>query len=134
YEGFPLHPTAPPDPGPLDEDAPLRDMRYPYRGHGLSFEHADDYDKIPVEQVVMGQPDLAATVLRLPAVYGPGDKGHRLRPYVQRIADGRPAILLGDEQARWRWTRGYVENVAAAITLAITDRRAAGAGQKHCAE
>ena len=28
--------------------------------------------------------------------------------------------------ARWRWTRGYVENVADAIALAATDDRAAG--------
>ncbi len=39
--------------------------------------------------------------------------------------DGRPAILLEEGQARWRWTRGYVENVAAAIALAATDQRAA---------
>jgi nucleoside-diphosphate-sugar epimerase len=126
YDGFRLKATAQPDPAPLDEDAPLRETRYPYRGYGLSFEHADDYDKILVEQVVLDQPDLPATVLRLPAVYGPGDKGYRLRPYLQRMADGRPAILLGDEQARWRWTRGYVENVAAAIALAVTNGRAAG--------
>ena len=125
YDGFRLKPTAQPDPAPLDEDAPLRETRYPYRGYGLSFEHADDYDKILVEQVVLDQPDLPATVLRLPAVYGPGDKGYRLRPYLQRMADVRPAILLADEQARWRWTRGYVGNVAAAIALAVTDGRAA---------
>jgi nucleoside-diphosphate-sugar epimerase len=40
--------------------------------------------------------------------------------------DGRPTILLSDSEARWRWTRGYVENVAAAIVLAVTDARAAG--------
>jgi nucleoside-diphosphate-sugar epimerase len=40
--------------------------------------------------------------------------------------DGRPAILLADGQARWRWTRAYVENVAAAIVVAVTDGRAAG--------
>jgi nucleoside-diphosphate-sugar epimerase len=126
YDGFRLKPTAQPDPGPLDEDAPLRETRYPYRGHGLSFEYADEYDKILVEHVVLRQPDLPATVLRLPAVYGPGDRRYRLRPYVQRIADGRPGILLTADQARWRWTRGYVGNVAAAIALAVTDSRAAG--------
>jgi nucleoside-diphosphate-sugar epimerase len=40
--------------------------------------------------------------------------------------DGRPTILLGDGQARWRWTRGYVGNVGAAIALAVADARAAG--------
>jgi nucleoside-diphosphate-sugar epimerase len=41
------------------------------------------------------------------------------------MLDGRPAILLSVAQASWRWTRGYVENVAAAIALAATDGRAA---------
>jgi nucleoside-diphosphate-sugar epimerase len=79
-----------------------------------------------VERIVLNQADLPGTVLRLPAVYGPGDKQHRLRPYLRRMDDGRPVILLGDSQARWRWTRGYVGNVAAAIALAVTDARAAG--------
>ena len=30
------------------------------------------------------------------------------------------------KQARWRWTRGFVENVADAIVLAALDHRAAG--------
>ena len=34
---------------------------------------------------------------------------------VEKTVDGRPAILLSDVRAGWRWTRGYVENVAAAI-------------------
>jgi nucleoside-diphosphate-sugar epimerase len=38
--------------------------------------------------------------------------------------DGRESILLGERKSRWRWTRGYVENVAAAIAVAVTDARA----------
>jgi nucleoside-diphosphate-sugar epimerase len=45
--------------------------------------------------------------------------------YLKRMDDKRPAIPLGGTTARWRWTRGYVENVAAAIALAATDERAA---------
>jgi nucleoside-diphosphate-sugar epimerase len=59
-------------------------------------------------------------------VYGPGDSHHRLFPYVKRMADGRPAILLTEGQAEWRWTRGYVENVAAAVAHAAADDRAVG--------
>lgn len=66
------------------------------------------------------------TVLRLPAVYGPGDRQRRLFSYLKRMDDRRPAILLSEGQARWRWSRGYVENVAAAIALAVVDERAAG--------
>jgi nucleoside-diphosphate-sugar epimerase len=40
--------------------------------------------------------------------------------------DGRPAILLETAQAVWRWTHGYVENVAQAIALAVLDERTAG--------
>ena len=40
--------------------------------------------------------------------------------------DGRPAILLEEGLSHWRTMRGYVENVAAAVVLAVTDERAAG--------
>jgi len=86
----------------------------------------DEYDKIPVEQAIMSAPDLAGTVLRLPMVYGPGDPLHRLFPYLKRMDDKRPAILLQDDTARWRGPRGYVENVAAAVSLATVDAAAAG--------
>jgi hypothetical protein len=42
------------------------------------------------------------------------------------MADGRPAIVLGETLARWRWSRAYVENVADAIALAVGAGRAAG--------
>lgn len=117
--------SASPDPNPLDEESPLRKSRFPYRAQAKGPEDvAFDYDKIPVEQMVMNDPDLPGTVLRLPAVYGPGD--HRLFEYLKRMDDGRRAILLEDKQAKWRWTRGYVDNVAAAIVNAVTDYRATG--------
>lgn len=126
YDGWRGVSDHDPDPVPLDEDAPLRDELYPYRGYeGIDFEHADDYDKIVVEQVVMSTEDLVSTVLRLPAVYGPGDAQHRIAPHLQRMDDDRPAILMSEQQAPWRWTHGYVENVAAAIAHAATDPRAA---------
>jgi len=126
YDGLRGKSAVPPDPTPLGETAPLRETRFPYRGHGLAFDHADGYDKILVEQAV-SVPDLPSTILRLPAVYGPGDhENRRIQSYLKRMADGRPCILLAEEQASWRWTRGYVENVAAAIALAATDSRAVG--------
>lgn len=119
------------EPVPLAEDAPLRDHLYPYRGEELRpaddpSRFMDDYDKILAERVLMGAPQLPGTILRLPMVYGPHDKQHRLFSYIKRMTDQRPAILLDEQQAQWRNTRGYVENVAAAITLAVVDRRAAG--------
>ena len=121
YDRVTRRDPGPPDPVPLTEDSPLRERLHPYEREGV-----EDYEKILVERVVMGTPDLPGTVLRLPAVYGPGDYRHRLFDYVRRMDDGRPAILLGEGMASWRWTHGYVEDVASAIALAITDERAAG--------
>ena len=114
-----------PDPMPFNEDSPLRESRFPYRAHAKDPDDmAFDYDKIPVEQVVMNTAGLPGTVLRLAAVYGPGD--HRAFDHLKRMEDGRRVILLEENHARWRWTRGYVDNVAAAIALAVVDDRAAG--------
>jgi nucleoside-diphosphate-sugar epimerase len=115
--------AAPPDPTPFNEHSPLRESRFPHR---MLAKDPDDkafsYDKIPVEKVVMSDPDLPGTVLRLSAVYGPGD--HRAFDYLKRMEDKRKVILLEESQAGWRWTRGYVDNIAAGIALAVTDDRA----------
>jgi nucleoside-diphosphate-sugar epimerase len=115
-----------PEPVPIDEDAPLRETLFPYRhtaaGPGEWTYH---YEKILAERAVLNG-RLSATVLRLPAVYGPGDPYRRLRPYIKRMDDRRPVILLEAAQAGWRWTHGYVEDVANAIALAVADERAAG--------
>ena len=117
--------TGAPDPMPLNENAPLRESFYPYRAQAEGVEDFKyHYDKILVERVLMSDGELPGTVLRLPAVYGVGDPQHRLFGYLKRMDDHRPIIMLGKEQARWRWTRGYVENVADAIALAVTDERA----------
>jgi nucleoside-diphosphate-sugar epimerase len=120
--------TAPPDHATaLTEDAPLRRTLYPHRDQA---QGPDDlmynYEKILIERVVMGDPELPGTVLRLPMVYGPGDPQHRLFEHLKRMDDGRPAILMDEDLAAWRWTRGYVDDVAAAIAIAVTQDRAAG--------
>ena len=116
-----------PDCGPLNEDYPLRESEYPHRTIAKSpADFAQYYEKIHVERVVTTAPSLRATILRLPAVYGPGDKYHRTFEYLKRMDDGREKVLLEETRSRWRWTRGYVENVADAIALAVTSNRAAG--------
>jgi nucleoside-diphosphate-sugar epimerase len=121
---------GPPLPVPLDEESPLREVLYPYRGESFASVDAyfsiDDYDKILVERAAEADAGLPTTVLRLPAVIGPGDYQHRLWPELRRMIDGRPAVVLGESQARWRFAYGYVENVADAIALAAVDERAAG--------
>lgn len=116
---------------PITEESTLRQNLYPYRGEILRNQDdpkrwQDDYDKILVERVVMGDPNLPGTILRLPMVYGPADYQHRLFSYLKRMDDKRPAILLDEAEAQWRWTHGYVENVADAIALTVTDQRSAG--------
>jgi nucleoside-diphosphate-sugar epimerase len=118
-------------PVPLTEESDLR-MHKPYNPERLAQLRdvfpwlADDYDKIPVERVVMSDPQLPGTVLRLPMTYGPGDPLHRLHGILKRIQDGRPAILIQEDAAAWRGPRGYVENVAAGIALAAVSLEAAG--------
>jgi nucleoside-diphosphate-sugar epimerase len=115
---------GPVEPSPLTEDAPLRTRMFPYRTTEDRPKY--HYEKILVERAVMGQDLSPATVLRLPAVYGPGDFQHRAFEYLKRMDDGRRVILGGEKQLRWRWSRGYVDNVAAAIALAATRPAAAG--------
>jgi nucleoside-diphosphate-sugar epimerase len=108
------------EPGPvssglLDEDAPLRSVLYPYRGRAKSPDDLEySYEKILVERMLSSHPEFPATILRLPNVYGAG--GNADLASVHSFAD----------HPNWRWTHGYVENVAHAIVLAATDERAAG--------
>lgn len=127
YDGLRGAHAQAPDPAPLAEDAPLRESHHPYRDYAdRENERLYNYDKILVENAYQSADALPCTVLRLPAVYGPNDRQRRLFPYLKRMDDERPAVLISTAQANWRWTRGYVENVAAAIALTIRDERAAG--------
>jgi len=115
---------------PLTEESELRHSLHPYPAENMQLLRkifpwvTDDYDKIPAERIVMNDPELPGTVLRLPMVYGPGDQLRRFYPVVKRIADGRDHIIFAEALAAWRSPRGYVENVVAAIALAATEDRA----------
>ena len=115
--------AGPLEPLPVAEDAPLRERLYPYRGKGMGLEN---YEKVLVERAAVSAPDLPATIIRLPATFGAGDPQRRLAPELKLMDGGRPEIAIDERLARWRWTRAYVENVAEAIALAVTDGRAAG--------
>jgi nucleoside-diphosphate-sugar epimerase len=128
------------EPLPLTEDSPVRAVRPIYPVETLSMLRNtftwlnNSYDKIAVEEAVMDHPRLAGTALRLPMVYGPGDRLHRFFPLLKRVADRRPAIPMADDFACWRGPRGYVENVAHAIVLAACQDRAAGRIYNVCHE
>jgi nucleoside-diphosphate-sugar epimerase len=123
---------GPLEPVPLTEESVLRASSQTYPAaqiqllKGLFGWLDDGYDKVAVEREARADPSLPATILRLPMVYGPGDRLHRFHPLLKRIADARRIIPFEERTARWRSPRGYVENVAAAIALAAADGRAAG--------
>ena len=86
----------------------------------------EEYDKIPIEREILGHSELPGTVVRLPMVYGPRDPLHRFQPIVKRIVDGRRAIPFSADMAQWRATKGFVEDVGAAIVAAVVADRASG--------
>jgi nucleoside-diphosphate-sugar epimerase len=103
---------------PLDETAPVREQRYPYRG---MIEGRDDYDKLDVEAAYLAR---AATVCRLPMVYGERDYQRREEKLLRRVRAGRPRIPVG--AGNWLWTRGYVRDVAAGVRLALESEATVG--------
>ncbi len=120
------------EPAPLTEDSALRTKLQTYPPESITalrkvFHWLDDeYDKIPVEHAIMSDPELPGTVLRLPMVYGPGDRLHRFHPVLKRIDDDRRKIFLEEGMANWRSPRGFVDNVADAIALAAVSERSTG--------
>jgi len=123
---------------PLTEDSELRTSTITYPPEVLKRAQTiygwmdAEYDKIPVEQAILGDPRLPGTILRLPMIYGPGDPLHRFHPVLKRIDDGRKQIIFADDVAPLRTPRGYVEDVAAAIALAATSPQAAGRVYNVC--
>lgn len=123
---------GPLDPVPLTEGSPLRTKLQTYPAEQIRalrnvFGWLDDeYDKIPVEREILADPQLPGTVLRLPMIYGPGDRLLRFHPWLKRMDDARPVILFEEGWAAWRSPRGFVENVAAAIALATVSDAASG--------
>src|SRR5580704_1985543 len=91
---------GPLEPVPLTEDSALRTKLQTYPPESVKmlqkvFNWLDEeYDKIPVERAILGDPALPGTVLRLPMIYGPGDHLRRFHPVLKRIEDGRRRILL----------------------------------------
>jgi nucleoside-diphosphate-sugar epimerase len=131
YEG--LHRKAAPEPlpGPLAESSPLRTLRHPYRQQPRRRADAadawrDDYDKIPLEEAVRARPGLGGVILRLPMVFGPGDRQRRFRWILSPMLANRPRLAVDPAWARWRTTYGYVDDVAHALATAAVHPAAPG--------
>jgi nucleoside-diphosphate-sugar epimerase len=138
YEG--LHRKAAPEPvlGLFGEDSPLRTTRYPYRldprrpADGAD-AWMDDYDKIPLEAALLARPSLGGVVLRLPMVFGPGDRQRRFRWLLRPMLAGEARLVVDPNWAAWRTTYGYVLDAAHAVATAAvhpaTSRRVFNLGR-----
>lgn len=119
------------EPVPLTEKSRLRTKFYPYRGDNPRddedpYKFMDDYDKILCEKQVMDTAGFSGTVLRLPMVYGPRDRQHRLKVYIDAMSSVDKVLPMNDKFAAWKTCRGYVDDVAWAIALAATNDKASG--------
>jgi len=106
-------------PVPISEDAPKKSPSRLYDS---------DYDKVPVEEGALEthrRGDFSTTILRWPALYGPRDPTPRLWYYVRQALDGRKEIPVADGGAAL-FSRGYLQNMAHSIVLALENRKAEG--------
>ncbi len=108
--------------GMLTEEAPLRKQLFPY---GQKANPADpdtpwqQYEKILVENLLRNTLPVPPTIARLALVYGPQDPRHRFAPYIKRMLDQRPYILLDQGKASWKWSRIFVRNAAHALQCLV---------------
>ena len=94
---------------PIGEDAPLR-------AEPLIAKDPQN-DRLSVE-AAMAKGNRPYTILRMPPMYGPGDRLRRLYPLISRMIDERPFIVVPQSQANWRWTHGYTVDMAHGVALA----------------
>jgi len=106
-------------PVPIPENAPKKKP---------SLLYESDYDKVPVEETVakaQSEGCFETTILRWPALYGPRDPTPRLWYYVRQALDGRKKIPVPNGGAAL-FSRGYLQNMAHSIALALENQRAEG--------
>jgi nucleoside-diphosphate-sugar epimerase len=106
------------EPVPLNEDSPVRGIRYPYATSGA---RPSDYDKLDVEPSYV---ERGAAVLRLSMIYGEHDHQRREEFMLRRVRAGRRRIPIGG--GSWLWSRAYVGDVSAAILASLGNPRVAG--------
>ncbi len=76
----------------------------------------DSDDRLKVESRLT-KSSVPHTILRVPPIYGPRDSLYRLLPLISRMIDKRPFIVVSENQAGWKWTHGYSEDIAHGIAL-----------------
>lgn len=122
YGGLARLETPPVIERPTLETDPLRSTLYPYRHlparpAGIDEELLRDYDKIPIERAAQARPELQSLILRLPAIYGPGDKQGRFAWLTPALGNGTD-IEIDERAAQWVQSFIYIEDAAAAVAKA----------------
>lgn len=105
----------------IDESSPLRESRFPYRQDRADDDPQlwmNDYDKIPIEEDVSTL-SLHWTILRLPMIYGPGDRQHRFAWAISPMAEGEPGLRIPTPWANWVSTYSYIDDVARGVVLTL---------------
>jgi nucleoside-diphosphate-sugar epimerase len=114
-------------PVPIPENAPKKKQLHFYES---------DYEKVLVEEKVQGAQNegyFSTTILRWPAIYGPRDPTPRDWYYVRQALDGRKQIAVPDGGSALL-SRGYMQNMAHSIVLALENTRADGEVYNVCDE
>lgn len=123
---------------PQAETAPLRRQAGLYSASALSRLRSglggpeEGLDPIGLERAAAAWPGAGATIVRLPALYGPGDGRRSLYSLWRRMRDRRGAILLQCGWSDWRSPRILIANAARGIALAATHPRAVGRTYNLC--
>lgn len=115
-------------PVPLKETAALRHQLFLFKDMNAQqlpswVDHF--YEKIHAEEVVLNDPEIKGSILRLPMVYGPGDVQRRFDSIVQELKTNKE-IVLDEETAQWQGCWGFVDNIVEAIRLVVTHPKAVG--------
>jgi len=111
---------------PIKEEDELRTVYFPLKNFNMG-KAADEYEKMLIEKAITENcTNLAWSILRLPAVYGPCDYQMRMFEYIKPMVDKRPYILIDEGLAEWVESKCYVENAAQAIVKVIENNNANG--------
>jgi len=103
---------------PVDETADLRTA--------ISFDsmrESDDQDNRFAESAVLAQNQVSATVVRLPSVFGIGDKMGRVSRQLERIFEGGELVVKPRYSAAWRHSYGYLDNIVDGLLTCAADSR-----------